>query len=590
MTARRWSLGSIFTGLIVILLLVFGGVVAAVTYSNIRTGFEAQLRARGAALASTLSRAVAYKLYSSSGSVPDIDDIVQAIQQDPDVVFVAVADTSGRILVQTTAESYKGSPESLVKLASESAEQWALAPTRDFFVHAADVTWSVRPTVSSSTGLDEFGAPIVQAEPDTSAPARLEKQGTAYVAISKRAVNEAARSTLLALSGATLALLVVASLVAFFVTRWVTQPLVRMVDFASAMARGDYQAVGEVRSRTREVGELADAIATMRESLAMIADQARSIAAGDLSKRVKGAGQLGDAFNAMVESLSRLVGQIKKASLHMASASSEILAASRQAEKGSAEQASSINQTTTTMDELLSASKQIAVSADSVVKIAERTLGAAKSGEDAVKQSITGMQEISSNNRQTAERILELSERNQQIGNIVDLIDEIADKSDLLALNAAIEGAKAGEAGKGFAVVATEMRSLAENVVESTKEIKQLITEIQKASNASVLATEGQMKATERGTSIALNTGERLREILQMVEQTTEAAKQISLATQQQRTGTEQVVQSMAEIAKIAKTNVSGATQTTASTGELAKLADDLKQAVSQFRLGAEQQ
>jgi len=195
------------------------------------------------------------------------------------------------------------------------------------------------------------------------------------------------------------------------------------------------------------------------------------------------------------------------------------------------------------------------------------------------------MQEIASNNRQTAERILELSERNQQIGNIVDLIDEIADKSDLLALNAAIEGAKAGEAGKGFAVVATEMRSLAENVVESTKEIKQLITEIQKASNASVLATEGQMKATERGASRAQETGDQLREILQMVVQTTEAAKQISLATQQQRTGTEQVVQSMSEIARIARSNVAGASQTTSATSELARLSEQLKSAVSQFRL-----
>ncbi len=377
----------------------------------------------------------------------------------------------------------------------------------------------------------------------------------------------------------------VTALAAHFVSGSVVQPLERMVDVASAVAQGDYQRVAELRSQIHEIGELADAFAAMRRHLAEVAQQARRVASGDLSHRIAGGGDLAEAFNTMADSLSRLIGQLQQASDRIGSASSEILTGSRAAERGSTEQASSIAQTTATMDELLAASKQIAASSDAVVKIAERTLSAAKSGEDAVQQSIGGMQEIASNNRQTAERILELSERNQQIGNIVDLIDEIADKSDLLALNAAIEGAKAGEAGKGFAVVATEMRSLAENVVESTKEIKALISEIQKASNASVLATEGQMKATDRGTQVAQKTGDQLREILQMVVQTTEAAKQISLATQQQRTGTEQVVQSMSEIARIARSNVAGASQTTGATSELARLSEELKAAVSQFRL-----
>jgi methyl-accepting chemotaxis protein len=385
--------------------------------------------------------------------------------------------------------------------------------------------------------------------------------------------------------GLTAGLAVVSAVVAWFVAGSATRPLSRLVDAAVALSHGDYDRATDIRSDVREVAELAEASGDMRRRLAHVAEQARRMSSGDLSQRVEGAGQLGDAFNAMAESLSRLAAQLQGAIDRVGGAASEIFGSSRHAERGSAEQASSIAQTTTTMDELLSASKQIASSADAVVKIAERTLQAAKSGEDAVQQSIAGMQEIASNNRQTAERILELSERNQQIGNIVDLIDEIADKSDLLALNAAIEGARAGEAGKGFAVVATEMRSLAENVVESTKEIKALITEIQKASNASVLATEGQMKATERGTQIALRTGEQLREILQMVVQTTEAAKQISLATQQQRTGTEQVVQSMAEIARIARANVAGAAQTTTSTSELARLSEELKQAVGQFRV-----
>jgi methyl-accepting chemotaxis protein len=573
---RRFSLRGIFTTLVTVLLVLFGAAMAWVTTASLEAAIQAQLEARARSLANLLARNVDTKV--AYDTTPDLSDDLASVAEETEVVFVAVTAEGGKVLGRQAAEAWR---TSLDRALSQGQE----GDVGELFIATAPIV--VERPVRTSGGMDDLdfqlgGAPA--------APAATEEVtlGRAVVGLSKAGMVAAVRAARAWVLIATAIFVAGAAVFAFFFTRWVTRPLSRMVELAVAMSHGDYQAVGTVRSRAREVGELADAFAVMRESLAMVADQARSIAAGDLSRRVSGAGHLGEAFNAMVQSLSRLVGQIQKASIQIASSSAEILAASKQAERGSAEQASSISQTTTTMDELLSASKQIATSADAVVRIAEQTLGAAKAGEDAVQQGISGMEEIAENNRQTAERILELSERNQQIGNIVDLIDEIADKSDLLALNAAIEGAKAGEAGKGFAVVATEMRALAENVVDSTKEIKSLISEIQKASNSSVLATEGQMKATERGTQVALRTGEQLEKILQMVEQTTEAAKQISLATQQQRTGTEQVVQSMSEIAKIAKSNVAGAGQTTSSTVELSNLAEELKKAVSQFRLGPE--
>jgi len=562
MNGRGLSLRGIFTTLVTALLILFGAAMVWVTTARLEDAIQAQLEARGRSLANLLARNVDTKV--AYDATPDLSDDLTSVAEETEVVFVAVVGEDGKVIGRQASDKWRARLERALA-ASEEGD------TGDLYIATAPIV--VERAVRSSSGMDDFDLQLGGAPP---APATTEQValGRAVVGLSKVGMREAVQEARAWVLIATALFVAAAGAFAFFFTRSVTRPLSRMVELAVAMSHGDYQAVGTVRSKAREVSELADAFAVMRESLAM------------LSRRVSGAGQLGDAFNAMVESLSRLVGQIQKASIQIASSSSEILAASKQAERGSAEQASSISQTTTTMDELLSASKQIATSADAVVRIAEQTLGAAKAGEDAVQQGIAGMEEIAENNRQTAERILELSERNQQIGNIVDLIDEIADKSDLLALNAAIEGAKAGEAGKGFAVVATEMRALAENVVESTKEIKSLISEIQKASNSSVLATEGQMKATERGTQVAVRTGEQLEKILQMVEQTTEAAKQISLATQQQRTGTEQVVQSMSEIAKIAKSNVAGAGQTTSSTVELSTLAEDLKKAVSQFRLG----
>lgn len=592
---RRLSLSAVFLLIIVVLLVGQAYALWTVTTSALESSIKEQLNVRAASLASLLEQAVKEELeYSTS---PDIEGVMDSIVAEPGVRFVVVLDQDGNEAKPTRrSEQLQNGDlplnltdiEELIGLANGMAtatdeEQRNRFEREDLVVQRKEVIRE-----KSVGGLDPLGLDLDVPTSEGTKTVRT-KFGTVYIGLSKTAMRRSIReASVRALTFSVVVLLVAVTLGGFLAAQ-LTGRLRLMVRGALAIAQGDYSGGAEVSAGkldVSEVAELADAFAVMRKNLGMVAEQARRIAAGDLTRRVDGAGQLGDAFNAMVTSLSELVGQIKKASIQIASSSAEILAASKQAERGSAEQASSIAETTTTMDELLSASKQIAASADSVVQIAEKTLGAAVAGEDAVKEGIDGMQEIASNNRQTAERILELSERNQEIGNVVDLIDEIADKSDLLALNAAIEGAKAGEAGKGFAVVATEMRALAENVVASTKEIKGLISQIQKSSNASVLATEGQMKATERGTAAAQKTAEHLQQILLMVEQTTEAAKQISLATQQQRTGTEQVVQSMNEIAKIAKSNVSGAGQTTASTVELAKLAEELKQAVSQFRLG----
>jgi methyl-accepting chemotaxis protein len=567
------------------LLIGLGYLVLNRTTSHLQASIENELSRRAQSLAELLGRASEFQL-SFRGTGAEIEDFVDSVRAQKDVAFVVVTLPNNEVVQERLNEGL-ADEETMRSILGDAGETGAVDhASDDLFIYRLNVEYG-KPVESGY--MDDMGEWV---EEESTAEPEKKLVGVAYVALSKVTlrgdVSEAEKKALWSMVyGVLIAMVIVA-----WVTFWVTKPIRGMVEAAQAMAAGEYEDLPDLGARrfeTREISQLATAFGSMRDRFAEIAGQARRIAEGDLSSGVEGGGKLGAAFNAMVESLAHLVGQIKKASLQIASSSSEILAASKQAEKGSTEQASSIAQTTTTMDELLSASKQIATSADAVVQIAEKTLSAAQAGEEAVHESIRGMTEIADNNRQTAERTLELSEKNQEIGNVVDLIDEIADKSDLLALNAAIEGAKAGEAGKGFAVVATEMRALAENVISSTKEIKGLISEIQKASNASVLATEGQMKATERGTGVAEKTASHLQQILQMVEQTTEAAKQISLATQQQRTGTEQVVQSTSEIAKIAKSNVAGAAQTTSSTVELASLADELRQAVSRFRLGSDE-
>jgi methyl-accepting chemotaxis protein len=195
------------------------------------------------------------------------------------------------------------------------------------------------------------------------------------------------------------------------------------------------------------------------------------------------------------------------------------------------------------------------------------------------------MASIESGNKTINDNIVQLNRHVQQIRGIIDLINDIADRSDLLALNAALEGTKAGQAGKGFLLVAAEMRRLAENVFSSTAEIKQLIAEVTEATNATVMATESGMKTTREGVDRAGEAEKAFGRIIETIEETTRASKQISLATQQQHTGTEQIVSAMGEVAEVSQKWVEGIRDTTQSVGELSGITSQVKALVAKYRI-----
>jgi methyl-accepting chemotaxis protein len=219
-----------------------------------------------------------------------------------------------------------------------------------------------------------------------------------------------------------------------------------------------------------------------------------------------------------------------------------------------------------------------------VARVAEETLGAARAGRGAIGEFIQAMQQIRSDGVAVAESIAKLSKRVERIGTVVEVIDEIADRSDLLALNAALEGSRAGEAGKGFSIVASEMRRLAENVLESTKEIKNLITEIREATAAAAGAADASKNATESGEKLGAVAAQAVEGILAGVQETSDAARLINLATQQQRTATEQVVASMAEIEEVTRQTTQASKQATGAAAELTQLAGRLAELIRRFK------
>jgi methyl-accepting chemotaxis protein len=287
----------------------------------------------------------------------------------------------------------------------------------------------------------------------------------------------------------------------------------------------------------------------------------------------------------VMETLKRFVTEIREAALQLSTSSAEVLAAATQNESSTSAQASAIHETTATMEELKGASHQIAENAQMVAAIAEQTLTGAKQGEGAIKSFMSSMEKVRHNAVEVDDAIAKLSKRVERIGTVVEVIDEIADRSDLLALNAALEGAKAGEAGRGFSIVAAEMRRLAENVMESTKEIKNLITEIREATHAAKEASDGNKKMAAEGEKLGGHAMTSVSGILSGIQETSDAARVIHLATQQQRTATEQVVQSMSEIEEVTRQAQTGSKQATGAAAELTKLAERLAELVKRFKV-----
>ena len=291
-----------------------------------------------------------------------------------------------------------------------------------------------------------------------------------------------------------------------------------------------------------------------------------------------------DGFSKVIDTLRTFVREINEAALRLSSSANEVLAASTQHESSSTEQAAAIHETTATMEELKHASAQIAENAGAVARVAEETLNSARSGRGAIGEFIEAMQQIRADGIAVSESITKLLRRVERIGTVVEVIDEIADRSDLLALNAALEGSRAGEAGKGFSIVAAEMRRLAENVLDSTKEIKNLITELREATAAAASAADASRTATETGERLGSVAASAVEGILAGVQETSDAARVINLATQQQRTATEQVVASMAEIEDVTRQTTQASKQATSAAAELTQLASRLSDLIKRFK------
>jgi PAS domain S-box-containing protein len=281
--------------------------------------------------------------------------------------------------------------------------------------------------------------------------------------------------------------------------------------------------------------------------------------------------------------LEALVGQIQEAVSQLNSAAVEILATAAQQTSSVAEQEAAITQTMTTVEEVRQTVVQTAGRAQDVASAARQSVNVSHTGQEAVINSIEGMSGIKEKVEHIAENILALSERTQQIGEIIDTVNALAEQSKLLALNASIEAARAGEEGRGFAVVAMEVRQLAEQSRAATARIRDILTEIQQATNTAVMVTEEGSKGAERGMSLVEQAGSAIRDLTATIEGAAQAAAQIAASTHQQTTGMEQLSQAMLQIRAAAVQNAASTLQMEKSVQDLMVMTEQLEQAAERY-------
>ena len=259
----------------------------------------------------------------------------------------------------------------------------------------------------------------------------------------------------------------------------------------------------------------------------------------------------------------------------------QIVAAIQEQSATSSETATAVSQTTSTVDEIRRTSEMTVQKANVVVEVADRGAAVAKDGTRAIAHGIEAMLRIRNEVEGIARNILELSEKNLQIGNIVQSVNALAEQSNLLAVNASIEAAKAGEQGKGFAVVAGEVKALAEQSKEATAQIRTMLADIQKSSNATVMVTEQGTKRVEEGSRLIEELGKTIDAIARANNESADAARQITAAASQQMVGIEQITGAMRNIEQATRDNAAGIQQLERSAHQLRTVSDQVSNVVN---------
>lgn len=330
-----------------------------------------------------------------------------------------------------------------------------------------------------------------------------------------------------------------------------------------------------------------------QEAIMRLLDELGDLADGDLTVQATVTedftGAIADSINYSIDQMRELVSSINQSAVEVSSAAQETQATAMHLAEASEHQAQEIAGASAAVNEMAVSIDQVSANAAESSQVAQRSVEIANKGSEVVQNTIKGMDTIREQIQDTSKRIKRLGESSQEIGDIVSLINDIADQTNILALNAAIQASMAGDAGRGFAVVADEVQRLAERASAATKQIEALVKTIQTDTNEAVISMENTTTEVVKGARLAEDAGVSLEEIESVSTNLADLIQNISNAARQQAASAGHISNTMNVIQEITSQTSAGTSATAKSIGNLAELAAQMRSSVAGFKLPDQQ-
>jgi len=390
------------------------------------------------------------------------------------------------------------------------------------------------------------------------------------------------------LVGAGIALLGIACL--WFFAGSLTRPLRQATEYAGSVAGGDFSRTLEVNQHD-EIGVLADSLRTMVTKLQEMIAQAHAkgeeahAAMQEAHKAMEEANAAkAQAERAKAEGMLHAAGQLEGVVQIVTNASQELSSQIAQSSRGADEQSGRVRETATAMEEMNATVLEVARNAQQAADASNQTKQKAREGSDIVHDAVKGIETVRTQSLAIKDDMNLLGTQAEGIGQVMNVIADIADQTNLLALNAAIEAARAGDAGRGFAVVADEVRKLAEKTMAATQEVGQAIRDIQEGTRKNIANVDKAAVAIENATELSTRSGEALEQIFNLVEQVNDQVQSIAAASEQQSAASEEINHSVEQVAGISAETAQAMEQASSAVAELAQQSQVLQKLISEMK------